>query len=209
MVTGQKHLSGRSRDRLRAPALASSVPPVEGNNGFAPVLSASYWKEAVSKLFPLILLVCWSGITTGFGANHSWRGFTQEYGVMIKVFIKAMCASFIEKNTIIPCVLACASSLFRWSWWLLSVFSPLLFSWAVGQKHMGRSRGQDWANEMNEQWGTGAEKEKCHICLGVRNSFKRNKTVSLKIRKFNSRTLKMTEFAFIMYEALAPGSELI
>lgn len=33
--------------------------------------------------------------------------------------------------------------------------------------------------------------------------------LSLKIRKFNSRTLKMTEFAFIMYEALAPGSELI
>lgn len=62
---------------------------------------------------------------------------------------------------------------------------------------------------MNKQRGASTEKEKCHICHGVHNSFKWNKTVSLKIRKFNSRTLKMTEFAFIMYEALAPGSELI
>lgn len=45
--------------------------------------------------------------------------------------------------------------------------------------------------------------EKWHICLGVCNSFKQNKT------KLKKRTLKMTEFAFIMYEALASSSELI
>lgn len=42
------------------------------------------------------------------------------------------------------------------------------------------------------------------------NSFKQYKTGSLKsTENKNSRTLKMTEFAFIMYEALTPNNELI
>lgn len=48
-----------------------------------PVLSASYWKESVSKLFLLFLSlikhVRWSGITTGFRANPSWQGFETKH----------------------------------------------------------------------------------------------------------------------------------
>lgn len=41
MVKGQKRLCG--------PALTSSVPPVDGNNGCAPMLSASYWKKNICQ----------------------------------------------------------------------------------------------------------------------------------------------------------------
>lgn len=41
MVKGQKRLCG--------PALTSTVPPVDGNNGFAPMLSASYWKHTCQQ----------------------------------------------------------------------------------------------------------------------------------------------------------------
>lgn len=49
MVKAQKLLSG--------PALASAAPPVGGDNGFAPVLSASRWKESVMKLFVLFAVM--------------------------------------------------------------------------------------------------------------------------------------------------------
>lgn len=60
---------------------------------------------------------------------------------------------------------------------------------------------------MNKRGGTSKEKQKWHIMC---NSFKQNKTGSLKSSENkNSRTSKMTEFAFIMHETLAPNSELI
>ena len=78
----------------------------------------------------------------------------------------------------IPSVSAGASPLFRRSRWLLSVFSPLLFSWAVEQKHKGRrSRGQHRANDIKKNSEAPARRKKeWHICDHVSNSFKQNKS---------------------------------
>lgn len=121
MVNEQKHLSACSQDQLQAAALASTVPPVDSDNGFAPVLSAPPWKESVNKLTDWTC-VCWSGITTGFGENHSWQHpfITHAVGKLKK---NNVCFT----HTNVPCVFACASSLFRWSWWFLPVFLHACF----------------------------------------------------------------------------------
>lgn len=56
MVKEQKHLSACFA-RPAPHAMQHCAACIDGNNGFAPVLSASYWKESVNKLFLLILHV--------------------------------------------------------------------------------------------------------------------------------------------------------
>lgn len=53
IAKGQKHvcLFAGPASHTHTGSCSSTVPPVGDNNGFAPVLSASYWKESVNNLF--------------------------------------------------------------------------------------------------------------------------------------------------------------
>lgn len=77
MVKGPNHLCACSQDRLHTPALTSSVPAVDGNNGFALCcqhLTERVCQQALSAVSLCDLTrVCWSGITAGFAGNHSWQ----------------------------------------------------------------------------------------------------------------------------------------
>lgn len=120
MVKGQKRQCG--------PALTTTVPPVDGHNGFAPMLSASYWKKQHLSANSLC-------------SSSGWFNATGN-----RIGIQVQIRDVLKKNKVrwegsVPCGSACASSLFRWSWWRLSVFSPLPFSWAVGQKAKTRGSG--------------------------------------------------------------------